>query len=177
MRDPILFVRKIAHTIRKTVPGDVVTYDDLVSIGLVALCESKQRYDDSKGSFINFAYKRVKGSMIDEIRRIHGRKMNGKYPFRPRYIPYEDIDSLTDPNKLKHNHTVESDLTTNIFLNDLEDFLSPIEFAIIFLRFQGLLNSEIALQLGIHGSRVTQRMHDIRRKINYHMPDLEDSIK
>ena len=50
-------------------------YEDLVSIGFIGLMDAMEKYDESKNvPFENYAYIRVKGSIIDEIRK------NGKVP-------------------------------------------------------------------------------------------------
>jgi RNA polymerase sigma factor (sigma-70 family) len=47
--------------------------DDLVSAGTIGLIEAVDRFDDELGvPFASFAYRRIKGSIIDEIRRYIG---------------------------------------------------------------------------------------------------------
>lgn len=62
-------VKKIAlKTISRLPPN--IHIDDLTQVGLIALLESAKNYNDSKGaSFETYAGIRVKGAMIDEIRR------------------------------------------------------------------------------------------------------------
>jgi RNA polymerase sigma factor (sigma-70 family) len=53
--------------------------DDLIGEGQVALVQAAQRYDPSRGRFRNYAFIRIKGAMIDALRRDflvsrHGRK-------------------------------------------------------------------------------------------------------
>jgi RNA polymerase sigma factor (sigma-70 family) len=45
--------------------------DDLISEGRVALITAATRYDRHKGSFRSYAFERVKGAIIDAIRRDH----------------------------------------------------------------------------------------------------------
>ncbi|MDZ5035052.1 sigma-70 family RNA polymerase sigma factor, partial [Clostridium perfringens] len=45
-------------------------YEDLVSYGIVGLLDAISRYDSSKGmKFSSYATLRIKGAMIDEIRK------------------------------------------------------------------------------------------------------------
>jgi RNA polymerase sigma factor for flagellar operon FliA len=61
-------VRSIASRLRRRVPH--VEMDDLVSAGTIGLIEAADRYDAAHGvRFASFAYGRVQGAIIDEIRR------------------------------------------------------------------------------------------------------------
>jgi len=43
--------------------------DDLIGEGQIALMQAARRYDPQKGSFRSFAFTRIKGAMIDAMRR------------------------------------------------------------------------------------------------------------
>ncbi len=62
-------VRKIAvKTVSRLPPS--IQIDDLIQVGLMAVIEAAKNYDTSKGaSFETYASIRIRGSMIDEIRR------------------------------------------------------------------------------------------------------------
>ncbi|MAZ44140.1 MAG: RNA polymerase sigma factor FliA [Legionellales bacterium] len=65
----ILLVTKIAKHMTGRLPSSV-KYEDLVQSGMVGLLEAMNNFDDSKGaSFSTFASIRIKGAMIDELRR------------------------------------------------------------------------------------------------------------
>ena len=65
----IPFVRKIATRIAKRLPPSVEV-DDLVSAGTIGLMEAIDRYKPEGGrSFETYAEFRVKGAIIDELRR------------------------------------------------------------------------------------------------------------
>jgi len=62
-------VQKIARQLRRKLP-DWVGMDDLVSSGMLGLVEAAQRFDPEKSvSFHSFAAFRIKGAMLDELRR------------------------------------------------------------------------------------------------------------
>lgn len=62
-------VKRIAHHLKGRLP-DSVQVDDLVQAGMLGLLEASESYDASKGaSFETFASIRVRGAMIDEVRR------------------------------------------------------------------------------------------------------------
>lgn len=62
-------VKKIAHHLLGRLPASV-QLDDLIQSGMVGLLEAQQNYNASKGaSFETFAGIRVRGAMLDELRR------------------------------------------------------------------------------------------------------------
>lgn len=62
-------VKRIAHHLMARLP-DSVQFDDLVQAGMLGLLESIGKYDPSKGaSFETYAGIRIRGSMLDEMRR------------------------------------------------------------------------------------------------------------
>ncbi len=62
-------VKRIAHHLRGRLP-DTVQVDDLIQAGMVGLLEASENYDAAKGAnFETFASIRIRGAMIDEVRR------------------------------------------------------------------------------------------------------------
>lgn len=61
-------VRKFAWQVRNRVSG-AVEMSDLIQIGLVALIEAAQSYEDRGYRFSTYASLRIRGAMIDELRR------------------------------------------------------------------------------------------------------------
>lgn len=62
-------VKRIAHHMLARLPASV-QLDDLIQAGMIGLLEAASKYDGSKGAkFETFAGIRIRGSMIDEIRR------------------------------------------------------------------------------------------------------------
>ena len=62
-------VKRIAHHILARMPASVQV-DDLIQAGLVGLLEAARNYDTTKGaSFETYAGIRIRGSMIDDVRR------------------------------------------------------------------------------------------------------------
>jgi RNA polymerase sigma factor (sigma-70 family) len=69
-------VRSIAARLRRRVPQ--LETEDLVSAGIIGLIEAVDRFDDGRGvSFGTFAYPRIKGAILDEVRR-HPVSPNGR---------------------------------------------------------------------------------------------------
>ncbi len=63
-------IKKIARPYRTRLPR-ALEIDDLISVGLMGLCDAKRRYDPFQNvAFENFAAYRIRGAMIDEIRNM-----------------------------------------------------------------------------------------------------------
>jgi RNA polymerase sigma factor FliA len=75
-------VRSVARRLRRR--GLPVEEDDLVSAGTVGLIEAVDRYEADRGvPFVPFAHGRIRGAMIDEIRRFRATSPDRKAPFTP----------------------------------------------------------------------------------------------
>ncbi len=62
-------VKRIAHHLLARLPASVLV-DDLIQAGMIGLLEASRNFDGSKGaSFETFAGIRIRGAMLDEIRK------------------------------------------------------------------------------------------------------------
>ncbi len=62
-------VRRIAHHLKGRLPASV-QLDDLIQSGMIGLLEAARHYDASQGaSFETYAGIRIRGAMLDEVRR------------------------------------------------------------------------------------------------------------
>ncbi|WP_409523788.1 RNA polymerase sigma factor FliA [Nitrincola sp. MINF-07-Sa-05] len=62
-------VKRIAHHLMARLPANVIL-DDLVQAGMIGLLEAARKFDPGKGaSFETYAGIRIRGSIIDEVRR------------------------------------------------------------------------------------------------------------
>lgn len=67
--DHMGLVRYAAQMVLSRVPANVER-DDLVQSGTIGLLDAANRFDDSQGaSFSTFAARRIRGAMLDELRR------------------------------------------------------------------------------------------------------------
>lgn len=63
-------VKRVAVHLKARVPP-FMELDELVQVGMIGLIEAARAYDPSKGfGFENFALSRVRGAMLDEVRRL-----------------------------------------------------------------------------------------------------------
>ena len=69
VREHAGLVKRIAHHMMGRLP-DSVQVDDLIQAGMIGLLEASRKYDGGKGaSFETYAGIRIRGAMLDEIRR------------------------------------------------------------------------------------------------------------
>ena len=62
-------VKRIAHHLRARLPESVQA-EDLIQAGMIGLLEAARKFEDNRGaSFETYAGIRIRGSMLDEIRR------------------------------------------------------------------------------------------------------------
>lgn len=62
-------VKRIAYHLQARLPASVV-FDDLLQAGMIGLLDASKNYDPTKGaSFETYAGIRIRGSIIDEVRR------------------------------------------------------------------------------------------------------------
>lgn len=62
-------VKRIAHHLMARLPASVIV-DDLIQAGMIGLLEAARNFDGTKGaSFETFAGIRIRGAMLDEIRK------------------------------------------------------------------------------------------------------------
>jgi RNA polymerase sigma factor for flagellar operon FliA len=67
--DNLDVARRIALRVARRVP-EWLTADDLVAAAMMGLAEAAERYDAGRGEpFIAFAEKRIRGAVLDELRR------------------------------------------------------------------------------------------------------------
>ena len=65
-------VRRVAYRVLRRLPEDQISVelDDLINIGMIGLFDAATKYDSEAGqSFESFAEFRIRGAMLDELRR------------------------------------------------------------------------------------------------------------
>ncbi len=69
IRSHAQLVKRIAHHLLGRLPQSIL-FDDLVQAGMLGLLEAVRHYDETKGaSFETYAGIRIRGHMLDEVRR------------------------------------------------------------------------------------------------------------
>jgi len=63
-------VKRVALHLKARIPA-FMELDELIQVGMIGLLEASRAYDPVKGvEFENFAHSRVRGAMLDEVRRL-----------------------------------------------------------------------------------------------------------
>ena len=135
---------------------DAVTqYDEVHQWGLIGLWDASKRWKGNEYEFRFYARQRIKGQILDELRR------NGRYIRRlsndkqPKYVDDFDFE-LNDPTKA----TVDQIAHARMELQKLEKALQRLsvkETCIVLLYYlENVTLQEIAVQLGVTKERVSQ---------------------
>lgn len=67
--DNLLLVKRIAHHLAMRLPSGQ-SVDDLIQVGMIGLLEASRSYESAQGaSFQTYAGIRIRGAMLDELRR------------------------------------------------------------------------------------------------------------
>jgi RNA polymerase sigma factor for flagellar operon FliA len=63
-------VKRVALHLKVRLPP-FMELDELIQVGMIGLLEASRAYDPAKGiEFENFAHSRVRGAILDEVRRL-----------------------------------------------------------------------------------------------------------
>lgn len=88
-------VKRIAHHMMGRMPSNVAV-DDLIQAGMIGLIDASKKFDQSKGaSFETYAGIRIRGAMIDELR---------KGEWAPRSV-HRNARAIQDAIKIVENRT------------------------------------------------------------------------
>jgi len=160
-------VRTIARRVRRR--GLLVEEDDLVSAGTIGLIEAVDRYDhDRDVPFVAFAHPRIRGAMIDELRRLRatqpGRETQSSPVLSLETATAEDglalIDVTVNPSS-PEPHTCRE---LGEVLDALE-LLPDREREMLTLHVAGHTLAEIGGAFGCSESRASQLIAQARYRI------------
>lgn len=63
-------VKKVASRIYRRIPEGVVDFDELVNTGVIGLIKAIDRYDSNRAKFSTYAYIKIRGEILDYLRRL-----------------------------------------------------------------------------------------------------------
>jgi len=151
------------------IPMDI---QDCVQIGYVGLVQAAQKfdasdYDPKRGSletlFRSYAYNRIRGAIIDEVRRqtfVRRRGIEQGIKFQMLSMDYETND---DAGVLQVGFEENNDAWIDIV--QAIDILDERESKVILGLTIGVSGRELAEDLGITESRISQIAQQARRKL------------
>lgn len=95
-------VRTVAHRIFRRLPHHIRGFEeeDLVSVGIMGLLDAHERYNPDSGvSFDSFAEFRIKGAILDEIRRhdFFPRRLRAKANLLHKVVAKLEVDTKRSP--------------------------------------------------------------------------------
>ncbi len=62
-------VKKIASKIYNRIPDGIVDFEELVNTGVIGLIKAIERYDSNKAKFSTYAYIKIRGEILDYLRK------------------------------------------------------------------------------------------------------------
>lgn len=158
-------VQRVARNIANSLPPSI-SDDDLAGAGLVALVEVAKIHDKSRSSLWTYAYARIRGAMIDELRRTGPVSRWGIV----RAVPTDRLDAATaDKRKPQHKQPAGIELEARdaaesamrcALLSDRER-----EFAWLYWG-RSLTLLEISKRFDVSESRISQIKTAVRKRLN-----------
>jgi len=163
------FVKFIARREFKRLPQGAVSFDDLVSVGMMGLLDAVEKYDVSKGaSFKTYAEFRIRGAMLDELRSMDwlSRNMRKQFPNLSMFCLDKPLDQDQEES-LTHLDLLTSagdDPEKEVLLKEEEKIIQeaiellpfPDDFVIKLIYNSGKTMDEVGDLLDITESRISQ---------------------
>jgi RNA polymerase sigma factor FliA len=183
IEEKIPFVQKIAGRVHRKLPPSVLK-DDLVSAGIIGLLDAANKFDASSGvQFEKYAGFRIRGAMIDELRKMDCvpravrakinrtrkfcelfEKMNGRTPeidevtsLNEAFVYDRDIDLEDCPSQEEDSFEILSREETKRDLAKMLKELSQSEKTVISLMYYNQRSmTEVGEEMGLTVSRISQ---------------------
>src|SRR5690606_11737150 len=115
-------VRRIAHHLAARLPASV-EIDDLIQAGMLGLIDATRNFQSDQGAaFETYASIRIRGAMIDEIRR-------GDWGPRSVHRRYRDIVAATRPVEQRHGQPATSQELAAAMGVSLDEYHGMVENA------------------------------------------------
>jgi len=128
-------------------------HDIFRQAGRVALWQAWTRFDEDKGNFTPFAYRSIRGAILDELKKENRIEEN---------IAQVDVDVLLDETEIKFDVYFGEKKE----LEGVLDILSPTERELVqLLFFDGFTLPECAERFGISVEALKKRRHRIIVKL------------
>lgn len=132
----------------------------LISAGMLGYSQALTRFDPSRNvKFKTFAEYRIKGAVLDEVRKMIGDE-RAKTP-RPRVVTDVDYALMGDDGKAEH--WMESSLDFETFVQNVP--LTHRELDVLQCRLDGMNLREIAKKFQFSESRASQLLASIKHEV------------
>lgn len=186
VEDNIGLARHIAY--RLFGRGCILSYEDCCSIAKYGLLKAVTTFDESRGySFATYAARIMHNEILMEIRRenmVNGYTHNKIISSLDKAVTKDDgfntedlhlIDVISDAEDYSYeevDNRIDGELTAEYVLGYLKRFLSLDEFQCMQLRTRGLLQWEIAEELGWSQSYVSRLLRRARAVADRHKEEI-----
>jgi RNA polymerase sigma factor (sigma-70 family) len=158
-------VKVIARLVRRSCPH--ADMDDLIGDGTIGLLTAARRHDPEHGAFSTYSAYRIRGEMVDGLRRQHGRKSRAQTvsiagqtdPVDPAVL----CDTMIDPDDAME--TLDRQLDARRRVEQIRGQLGPVDRNIVDLMLTGMNQAAVADVIHLHFSRVSQRLKNIRELV------------
>ena len=133
-------IKHIVNRMNINLPS-YLEYEDLISYGIFGLLQAIERYDAKKGiKFETYAYSRIKGSIIDELRKIDWIPPGVRKKAKVLQNAFAELEqslgrSVNDEDVCRH---------LNITIEELQKMYAEVGAVYNVLTFDDLLNFESA---------------------------------
>lgn len=135
---------------------------NLISSGMLGYAQALRRFDPNRGvKFKTFAEYRIKGAVLDEVRKMIGDE-RCKTP-RPRIM--DDFDYTLISDNCRTQNIMESRLDMETFLKHVP--LNERELQILEYRMSGMNLREIAQKFDFSESRASQLLAKIKKVVYF----------
>ncbi|MEY4719477.1 MAG: hypothetical protein RL563_2095 [Pseudomonadota bacterium] len=139
-------VKRIAYHLMGRLP-DTVQIDDLIQAGMVGLLESIQNYDASQGaSFETYAGIRIRGAMLDELRRVDWTPRSVHKKSRMVAVAIREVENNTGREARDSEVAALMGIGLNEYNQILQDSLSCKTFSV-----EELIQGEGSVIDDLHG--------------------------
>lgn len=155
------WARKYAQAIGRRMPTRH-RGDDLEGAALLGLVEAASAYRPCAVPFRAFAYRRLKGAIIDFARENHMVKpsMEDRRAFRGAF-PVHPIEKHA-PVLMSKAPSPEDEVIAADILARVGRAATKRQRQILFARWQGARSSDVANEVGVTQSRICQELHEVK---------------
>lgn len=123
-------VKRIAHHMVSRLPASVQV-EDLIQAGMIGLLEAARQYDASQGaSFQTYAGIRIRGAMLDEIRRLDWTPRSVHRKAREVAEAIREVESRTGRDARDHEVAEELGISLDEYHQILQDAAASKVFSI-----------------------------------------------
>ena len=123
-------VKRIAHHLISRLPASV-QLEDLIQAGMIGLLEAARQYDASQGaSFTTYAGIRIRGAMLDEMRRLDWTPRSVHRKARDVAGAIREIEHRTGREAKDHEIAAELDISLDEYHAILQDSAAAKVFSI-----------------------------------------------